>query len=101
MVMKANEEAYGRLLRMLVVNLVKNAAEVPGCLRDDAVAFEEGRWQKLGEAEKRQRLAVVAGVVGEGGVVARHFGEYPHMYSKKLFGRFLEALAAYEGGGGE
>lgn len=90
------EEGYGKILRILVVNLLKNAAEVPECLREDAVAFEARDWMKLGAEEKAARLALHEGATGEGSGVAAHFEGYPHPYSKKMFGRYRTALADYK-----
>lgn len=90
------EEGYGKILRILVVNLLKNAAEVPECLREDAVAFEARDWMKLAPGEKAARLARHAEATGAGSGVEKHFEGYPHPYSKKMFGRFRTALADYE-----
>jgi hypothetical protein len=86
-----HEENYGKMLRMLVANLLKNAAPVPPALKDAAIEFESRAWFKKPDADRAQALAEIERATAGGSAVAKHYAEYPHPYSRRLFERFLDA----------
>jgi len=85
------EENYGKMLRMVVANLLKNAAPVPESLKTAAIDFESRAWFKKPDGERAAALAAVARDTAPGSAVASHYADYPHPYSRKLFARFLDA----------
>ena len=85
------EENYGKMTRMLAANLAKNAAPVPDVLKTAAIDFESRAWFKKPEGERADILRAVTRETGPGSAVAKHYAEYPHPYSRRLFERFLEA----------
>lgn len=85
------EENYGKMLRMLAANLAKNVGPVPGVLKTAAIAFESRAWFKKPEDERAALLREAERATGPDSAVAKHYADYPHPYSRRLFERFLEA----------
>lgn len=85
------EENYGKMLRMLTANLAKNVGPVPDVLKTAAIAFESRAWFKKPEDERVGLLRGVERETGSASAVAKHYADYPHPYSRRLFARFLDA----------
>lgn len=85
------EENYGKMTRMLAANLAKNVGPVPDILKTAAIDFESRAWFKKPEGERAEILRGVTRETGPASAVAKHYAEYPHPYSRRLFERFLEA----------